>query len=1490
MVQDPENPEHVTIHLLEQYVDSDAIRAAIAHPFASYNPNMMSVRAAIKAVADAAATMHVSRLVKAFNNRAEKLFRTTLEHMNKKNTEEFVALFRPMSVRGGGFLILQPETSADVRTYVEGCTFPVQVEGTGKRIKLMVAEDNGQGKLQTYGVVPRHDAGAVRRVQRQHAENVGVLEDGIQSEHSMVAERDIFPAVPAMLQSYKIIGGAVDVYGGLKYQQFVSRLITRSRGVTLPPVAVGAAGGEFPTLLTIVNIRSIKESYADPATGPFLDHEGFVSQVRELCRLAQANYVATVRAQLARLTAAGAALTPTETWYMHMLEWILEDPKNYVIATMPYTIAENTPSFGGPAVTLSNMAISYRYWMHLDVNGIAFPNPYLGGAAPAAAPPLPVTRGAVFQQKMYPILVTVGDLFDALETREYAAASAEPSAVAGLKDGVADPIAIGEAYRPAILKRDNEVRFKLSILPNKGFNPAFFGGSKSMANLNVLPEDERREFDEGMRNWEFNLHVRNVAGYIAEWNATMRTVVQVLVAHAKRPDRSQLPIIDTFDLESAVPVGKGFVYVPLTPKTVRSDPVYAAHFRIDVNPKSEGEYVASYPNWVVGGLREHTVSAASLFWYHNAVATATEPFSVRSQGTNLDDVAAMIASASPFSAMDRRDTELARSLLTEIMADPATMAEMAPFSDTTALHLIQVTKSAVAPGNSNFAQPFPMLTVEFKSAGVVEAADVRGQKTYKLEYTLGCEATILVESMFIVTALLKILRMNRPEMVLEPVPPSDVPMMHTVAGPFPGSETDAKFKQSVVMGAKQAPLGLTTAFYTSSVHDGIANLTPYAKFIGMDRGDSLMNKAGRYMFGIPGSVPDPEVPTTSGTGFFKSRYGLNEANRIHANIQLGSAGIGVPAFRYAMRVLIPDDHQQLAMSEALLGGRKRYDDFLFCRIMFKHSTAQGRYVYRATGDPWVLNTPGPAAAGGGAGGGAGGAAGGAGGAGGAGVPPPAAAVVPGGGFRDYIASAGGYLREGVAGLAIAAGTAGVIMYTMNDPSDPVRAAAAATVAAAGYAVGPAAAPAPPPVPAPPIPGPAPIPALPALGTPTAFFENNLSLPVYYNKGTGRMAYELVAYVHLGGRVSFYKAIHNRDPSRHEIRCDVRQAWISGVYALVPNILRRDVTTGHVRFTKDVEVGLLLSSGYTDMRVREAEGGRYYLDFDDDLIGADRMVYKDLFVPLFIISRYRIVINVSQADWDISKKAFDRYKSHPRAAKFKRGTIGVPKKEIATMLREGCQGYHYSNSMSLSATVFAVALNGTRERITNWYQENDGTFNEPKAVNIAHPRRRDRHDAALVTLIQREEMRGVGSGATSSTSGTVLITPLVVTVRGPDPEAMATPCYVDNVYVKTANFRVYETRLLTMMYERLSQIRKVEAVASRVQGCLADFMTRTHGIRTIRTLIDYRPAVTPMMASLLLELKDYAKIPQDTSRARSNIAVQVAYKSLMDNIFKVLFRI
>jgi len=302
----------------------------------------------------------------------------------------------------------------------------------------------------------------------------------------------------------------------------------------------------------------------------------------------------------------------------------------------------------------------------------------------------------------------------------------------------------------------------------------------------------------------------------------------------------------------------------------------------------------------------------------------------------------------------------------------------------------------------------------------------------------------------------------------------------------------------------------------------------------------------------------------------------------------------------------------------------------------------------------------------------------------------------------------------------------------------------------------------------------------------------VTIPAYrFDAAVGEFV--LLAYVHVGGELRIGKEAMQDDGGDvigYRVTADFDHAWITGVYAVRENILRRDEATGHVRFVADdVVLGLRLSNAMrqvaptgdrapavppTPARRRFALTPARARDLVADVVpfvtipgteypAGNRVKSRTPFLVLRTLAPGGALFKAKEEQWQISIDAFNRYRTHPRAATFSLRTVkDVPLSKITEILSKGCQGYHYGNSMSLSATVFAVAVNKMYDDIHDWYSDVRGNPlmpGEPRAINVVTPGRGNEEDARLMVMIQKEEMRGAGSGATSTTSGTVLSTSL-----------------------------------------------------------------------------------------------------------------------------------
>ena len=660
---------------------------------------------------------------------------------------------------------------------------------------------------------------------------------------------------------------------------------------------------------------------------------------------------------------------------------------------------------------------------------------------------------------------------------------------------------------------------------------------------------------------------------------------------------------------------------------------------------------------------------------------------------HADDVAAMLASSSPFSAMTDDERELVQQMHAALCAASPFASADVPAKT---LHLIQITKASVAPGNSNFAQPFPPFRVHFKGAAL--EADPDAIAGVRLVYTLGCEATILVESMFVAVALLKQLMLeditrlaaldgdapDAPEHYRD-IPVGLVPMVHTVGAMFPPPVTDPDFKESIVRGPMIAPLGFTRSFFVSESTDGVADMNEYVKFLGAfppscplsafpahppallfhlpsllfhppssylirstaagmgetAHRDGLMNKAGRYLFGPPTAEPQVGGATMSGVGYFDHDFvGADPTAAADDPIRFCR-----PAMEGAPPVVAQD------MVTTPVDPANRWTSIL---------SSPGAFVYGAfyreafNPVPWT----------------------------------PAYQRAFAAHLLRHRTTYDDYLAAEM-----------LITDTGEKRVDP-------GVVWEHNAR--------------------------AQGANVPRNHELVTIPAYrFDAAVGEFV--LLAYVHVGGELRIGKdAVLNgdRDVIGYRVTADFNHAWITGVYAVRENILRRDEATGHVRFVADdVVLGLRLSNAMrqvaptgdrapavpptpalrlfasTPARARGpvADVVPFVTIPGTEYPAGNRVKSRTPFLVLRTLAPGEALFKAKEEQWQISIDAFNRYRTHPRAATFSRRTVkDVPLSTVTEILSKGCQGYHYGNSMSLSATVFAVAVNKMYDDIHDWY--------------------------------------------------------------------------------------------------------------------------------------------------------------------------------------------
>ena len=395
--------------------------------------------------------------------------------------------------------------------------------------------------------------------------------------------------------------------------------------------------------------------------------------------------------------------------------------------------------------------------------------------------------------------------------------------------------------------------------------------------------------------FEFDLQIRDMKGYNDEYRVAMRMVLQVLFSKVKCPLPDKVTRLGSVYLKgprTISPLGSGFVFTPHVPQQVADVSGFDDKFRVPVLASSQQSFIDSYPRWTDGGS---DVSAAALYLWRHAVATSTQPFSIEGSGSSLNDLASMMAMSEPFAPMDKDSQDLCTVMLRSLIASP-------PFQngEEDSLHLIQLTSSEAAPGGSGYSQPFPPLRVHFKGAAIMKHSD--NPKSYKLRYSLGSESTVLIESVFIATALLKVLQLNK-SFASSEIETKDLPrkVPHSNSRPaiFPRNQEDAEYKRDVTLysdAVDRMSLSYALSYKLPEYPGAQFSLGAYGDFLGLP--PNAMNKAGRVVF-CAKSGPQYQELKDNGLppGYYALADGPKPANNFGGDSTISQSPIDISKVR-----------------------------------------------------------------------------------------------------------------------------------------------------------------------------------------------------------------------------------------------------------------------------------------------------------------------------------------------------------------------------------------------------------------------------------------------------------------------------------------------------------------------------------------------------------------------------------------------------------------
>lgn len=446
----------------------------------------------------------------------------------QKNTADFRALFEVVKGEAdpGGWLLLKPSITRPLDTRIEGTTFPAQ-RAPGKRIKLMTIVDDSEVHRTLAHVVPKSTE-AMR----------GLMGSSRFPSISMLPTTD-----------YEIVAGSTAYAGrtpkGLA--EIIRRVVMRGYmwiqiqpDDNVPSLAAGAASRRalhpanrngcvwMPQLFQHSDREALRALYDmrkgmgqnNPAM--YCDADRVLDYIRHKCELRLGWYkaqVETIRtairtripiyiaAQAAGYAQATDPTLHTLRYILNFLNWTLVDEPNHFIvcgwldgdSDLKYCQADNIGVLAGPpaqSADLANVAMMESVIREIARSrGLNAGNPW--NAADATL--LPKAQTEIRDNRPEEAFVFVMDL--RRWTQESKLTELIPKVATGAAAAAPPPV-LTSAYRPLVLHSENELRFKMSLLPNLGVNPAFHGGARNPTEFAVDATADRREFDEDIRSFE----------------------------------------------------------------------------------------------------------------------------------------------------------------------------------------------------------------------------------------------------------------------------------------------------------------------------------------------------------------------------------------------------------------------------------------------------------------------------------------------------------------------------------------------------------------------------------------------------------------------------------------------------------------------------------------------------------------------------------------------------------------------------------------------------------------------------------------------------------------------------------------------------------------------------------------------------------------------------------------------------------------------------
>lgn len=483
----------------------------------------------------------------------------SVKNSKLKDRQQFQALFDPLDAvsEPGGWVLLKPAVTKPLEVEIEGTV--AEQRAPGKRIKMMtrIPDENGSSFQM---VAPSVSTKFKSDNESDMFPQIGISHN---CEYQIVAgstvtvgtsvQESILPLLRKIIVDndentiFSAYAEGITVNNTLQTEMYTSIDVGMIDNGVLPIYETL----KIPQLLSVQFTKNISKMYLDDeklgVSFACMDYDKVLELIRRECESKKKSYIEKVEQAIQfaenEKTRINAPNGQIDRGYLYeldyvinFLKWCLKSPGNYVVCgyqrDFPFyyqevatrTVQNNSQQL--PPVQSNNTDellpgdfkshdIGKTTPMVNVMREIARSRGRIVGANPGEDvwgnfQAMLNSRTSIEANPPSERFIFVNDLMVCTVGKTFV--NERPKMARG-EDAIRAPTVVTPAYRPLVLHSENELRFKLSLIPNVGVNPMFWNDQKDPASeFAVSTGDQRIEFDADMKAFEFNLQLRDLKG------------------------------------------------------------------------------------------------------------------------------------------------------------------------------------------------------------------------------------------------------------------------------------------------------------------------------------------------------------------------------------------------------------------------------------------------------------------------------------------------------------------------------------------------------------------------------------------------------------------------------------------------------------------------------------------------------------------------------------------------------------------------------------------------------------------------------------------------------------------------------------------------------------------------------------------------------------------------------------------------------------------